>query len=90
MFLNCYAAEVCFVLFSFSIKPLNSSAIEQEEIIEFSTALEVKKSYFSNRRAFVQSTRLFRQCRSVSCKEQLVPEKLACSLCSSVYATILA
>lgn len=63
MFLNCCAAEVCFVMFSFSIKPLHSSATEREEIIEFSTVLEMKKSYFSNRRAFVQSRRLFRQCR---------------------------
>jgi len=58
VFLHCHAAEIC--LFSFSIKPLNSSAIEQEEIIEFSAVLEVKGSYFSNRKAFDQSTGLFR------------------------------
>lgn len=42
-----------FCLFSFSIKPRYSSAIEQEEIIEFSAVSEVKGSYFSNRKAFV-------------------------------------
>lgn len=49
-----------FCVFASSIKPLNSSAMEQEEIMEFSTVLEIKGSYFSNRKAFVQSTRLFR------------------------------
>lgn len=60
VFLNCHAAEN-FCLFSFNIKLFNSSAIEQEEIIESSAVLEVNGSYFSNRKAFVWSTRLFRQ-----------------------------